>query len=70
MRDKVILIEISFEQITIYYSNDIVIHKPSYMYMRKAIWLIYYYKRSTDNETLHDLCPTGKKHVGRHISEL
>lgn len=29
------------------------------MDMRKAIWAIYYQKRSTDDEVVHDFCPIG-----------
>lgn len=44
------------QQITLYYGNTIRANKSSLMDMRKAI---YYHKRSTDDEVVHNFCPIG-----------
>lgn len=47
------------KEITLFYGIAIRANKSSLMDMRKAIWAIYYHKRSTDDEVLHDFCPIG-----------
>lgn len=46
-------------ELTTYYGGAIRNNKNSVMDMRKAIWAIYFHKRSNDQEPLHDFCPQG-----------
>ncbi|GFX58321.1 uncharacterized protein TNCV_205081 [Trichonephila clavipes] len=43
--------------ITMYYANAIRQNKTCLSDMRKAVWAVYFYIRSSDEEPLHSFCP-------------
>ncbi|KFM71283.1 hypothetical protein X975_00958, partial [Stegodyphus mimosarum] len=53
------LTDVLIDQLTTYYGNAIRKHSDNYHDMQKAIWAIWYHKRSNDNEVTHDFCPDG-----------
>lgn len=48
------------DKLTVYYGNAIRGNNMSVKDMQKAVWAIFYHKRSTDKEPLHDFCPQGE----------
>lgn len=48
------------DQLTVYYGNAIRGNNSSVKEMQQAIWAIFYHKRSTDEEPVHDFCPKGE----------
>jgi hypothetical protein len=46
------------DQLSTYFGNAIREHKDSLTDMRKAIWAIFYHKKSTDEFPTHDFCPS------------
>ena len=53
------LTDVIIDQLTTYYGNAIRKHSDNYRDMQRAIWSIWYHKRSNDNEPMHDFCPDG-----------
>lgn len=53
------LTDVLIDRLTTYYGNAIRKHSDNYREMRKAIWAVWYHKRSNDNEVMHDFCPEG-----------
>lgn len=47
------------DKLTTYYGMAIRQHSNDYKEMQKAIWAIWYHKRSNDKEAIHDFCPKG-----------
>lgn len=47
------------DKLTVYYGNAIRKHSHSAKEMQAAVWAIFYHKRSTDKEPLHNFCPKG-----------
>ena len=54
------LTDVLIDQITTYYGNAIRKHSDNVKSMQRAIWAIWYHKRSSDDEPLHELCPDGE----------
>jgi hypothetical protein len=48
-------------KLTIYYGNAIRNNCNSVRDMQKAVWALFYHKRSTDQEPSHQFCPTGNE---------
>lgn len=48
------------DKLSVYYENAIRGNNMSVKDMQKAFWAIFYHKRSTDKEPLHDFCPQGE----------
>jgi hypothetical protein len=46
-------------KLTLYYGNAIRKHSDSVKDMQRAIWAIFYHKRSSDLEPTHQFCPEG-----------
>jgi hypothetical protein len=54
------LTDVVIDQLTTYYGNAIRKYPDSVRGMQRAIWAIWYHKRSNDGEVTHDMCPSGK----------
>ena len=50
------LTDVQIDQITTYYGNAIRANKHNLEGMRRAIWAIYFHKRSTDEDAVHSFC--------------
>lgn len=48
------------DKLTVYYGNAIRGNNMLLKDMQKAVWAIFYHKRSTDKEPLHDFCSQGE----------
>lgn len=53
------LTDVLIDQLTTYYGNAIRKHSDNYREMQRAIWAIWYHKRSNDDEPTHYFCPSG-----------
>ena len=50
------LTDVQIDQITTYYGNAIRANKHNLEGMRKAIWAIYFHKKSCDKDAVHNFC--------------
>lgn len=53
------LTDVLIDQISSLYGDAIRKHSDNYKDMQKAIWAIWYHKRSNDKQLSHDFCPDG-----------